>query len=85
MSDVVIGRLKRKLAQRDQRIAGLNRRVAGLERALAARVLDSQLLPREITRAVQEALCNVRMIPVFGGRVQRIEVHESKETPNANQ
>ena len=69
-------RLRRKLKQRDQRIAGLNRRIEQLEQALASRVLDAKQMPREITKAVQDALCNVRMIPVFGGRVSRIDVRE---------
>jgi hypothetical protein len=64
-----VGRLQRKLEKRDQRIAGLERRVVLLERAVAAR--DS--LPRDLTRVVQEALCNVRMIPVIGvGKNARI-------------
>lgn len=71
--DIRVTRLLRKLEKRDERIAGLMRRVALLESALATKDLESKRLPREITRAVQEALCNVRMIPVFGvGREAKI-------------
>jgi hypothetical protein len=30
--------------------------------------VEIKRLPRDVTRAVQEALCNVRMIPVLGIR-----------------
>lgn len=76
-----LDRLRRKLAQRDQKIAGQDRRIAALEAALAARVLDAKQLPRDITKAVQDALCNVRMIPVFGRRLDRIEVREVPANP----
>lgn len=68
-----IPRLQRKLLKRDQRIDGLQRRIAQLEHALAAQTLAATNLPRDITKAVQAALCNVRMIPVLGlGRSDRI-------------
>jgi hypothetical protein len=66
-------RLLRKLEKRDLRIAGLQRRVAALESALATKDVEAKRLPREVARAVQEALCNVRMIPVIGaGKNARI-------------
>lgn len=75
---VTIGRLRRKLAQRDQRIDGLKRRIAGLEHELAVAEIAVRRVPIEVTRAVQEALCNVRMIPVLGvggsDRIIKIEV-----------
>ena len=66
MSEARIGRLQRKLAQRDRRIAGLQRYIADLEHQLSMKDLEVKRLPRDVTRAVQEALCNVRMIPVHG-------------------
>lgn len=61
-----IGRLRRKLAQRDQRIAGLMRRVEMLESALSTKDMEMKRLPNDVTRAVQRALCNVRLIPMIG-------------------
>lgn len=61
-----VSRLRRKLEKRDEKIAGLKRRIADLEHALAVKDVEVKRLPRDVTRAVQEALCNVRMIPVFG-------------------
>jgi hypothetical protein len=66
MSDTRIGRLQRKLDQRNRRIAGMQRYIADLEHQLATKDLQVRRLPVEVTRAVQEALCNVRMIPVLG-------------------
>ena len=70
--DVKIGRLRAKLAQRDKRIVGLVSRVAALESALATQVLLSERLPKDVEKAVQRALCNVRMIPVIGMSGDRI-------------
>ena len=68
-----VRRLRAKLAKRDARIAGLERRIAALEHALAVKDVEVKRLPRDVTRAVQEALCNVRMIPVLGiGKGARI-------------
>lgn len=64
--DCVVMRLKRKIVKRDKKIAGLERRVSELERALGARTIDLQSLSRNVESAVTNALCNVRMIPVFG-------------------
>lgn len=61
-------RLQRKLEKRDAKIAGLNRKVVDLERSLGLQAYLIERLPIDITRAVQDALCNVRMIPVFGLR-----------------
>lgn len=66
-----IDRLQRKVDQKNRRIAGMERRIARLEHSLSIRsdgaiVVDSFSLRKDITKAVQEALCNVRMIPVFG-------------------
>lgn len=65
-STKTIARLRNKLTKRDNKIAGLRRHVAQLEHALVVKDLEVKRLPRDITRAVQEALCNVRMIPVHG-------------------
>lgn len=68
-----IARLKNKLAKRDARIAGMQRHIAELEHRLAVKDMEIKRLPRDVTRAVQEALCNVRMIPVLGvGGMTRI-------------
>lgn len=76
--EVQVARLRRKLEQRDRRIAGLTRRIADLESALVTKDVEIQRLPRDVTRAVQEALCNVRMIPVLGlGRSTRITVSQT--------
>lgn len=76
-----IQRLRRKLEQRDRRIAGLARRLARLEGALAIRsgdtvVVNATDLRRDLARAVTDALCNVRMIPVhnIGGHHRIAEV-----------
>ncbi len=68
-----VRRLRRKLEKRDEKIAGLKRCIADLEHALAVKDVEVKRLPRDVTRAVQEALCNVRMIPVLGiGKDARI-------------
>jgi hypothetical protein len=76
MSEVRMGRLQRKLAQRDRRIAGLQRYIAELEHALSMKDIEMKRLPRDVTRAVQQALCNVRMVPVhgLGGNTRIVEV-----------
>ncbi len=88
MTDAVkLNRLRRKLEQRDRRIAGLERRIDLLERTIvglstAHDMIDSTRLKRDITRAVQEALCNVRMIPMhIGSRIREVDVSVvAKET-----
>jgi hypothetical protein len=78
--DREVGRLLRRLEKRDRRISGLMRRVAMLESALATKDMESKRLPRDVARAVQEALCNVRMIPVLGvGKSARIVEVRSSE------
>lgn len=68
-----VRRLLRKIEQRDRRIDGLTRRVAMLESALATKDLDSKRLPLDVVRAVQQALSNVRLIPIIGaGKNSRI-------------
>lgn len=85
--DPRVGRLLRKIEKRDQRIAGLERRVATLEHSLALRssdavVVDSATLRRDLKKAVQDALCNVRLIPVLGvGKGERIVEVRSTEGP----
>lgn len=65
--------LRRKLAKRERRIAGMERRIHQLERALAMHVMRIDRLPKTVATAVQEALCNVRLIPVSGvGRTDKI-------------
>lgn len=59
-------RLVRRLDRRDKRIAGLERKIQQLENALAWRTMDLESLSQNVRREVQDALCNVRMIPVHG-------------------
>lgn len=66
MTEVQRLRLKRKLAQRDRRIKALEERISELQSALVTKDIEIKRLPRDVTRAVQEALCNVRMIPILG-------------------
>ena len=56
-------KIMKKLNSRDRKIAGLQRKVRLLESELAMRTID---LPKNIRRSVEEALCNVRMVPVLG-------------------
>ena len=71
--DCRVMRLRRKLERRDLKIAGLKKRVADLEMMLATREIAARRLPIEVARAVQDALCNIRMIPVHGvGKGDRI-------------
>ena len=59
-------RLREKLAARDRQIAAMKKHIAALESELAHRQLQKDQLPIDVQRAVQRALCNVRMIPVLG-------------------
>jgi hypothetical protein len=72
-----VRRLQSKLDKRDKKIAGLKRRIQELEHALAVKDVEVKRLPRDVTRAVQEALCNVRMIPVLGKSARILEVKSS--------
>lgn len=74
-------RLVRRLERRDKRIAGLERKIRKLEEALSWRTLDLESLSRNVRREVQDALCNVRMIPVHGlsGMNQIVEVKTTPE------
>lgn len=64
--NIKISRLRRKLDRKEQKIQGLVRRVQELEHQLAVKETSIRRLPVEIERAVQRALCNVRMIPILG-------------------
>ena len=81
--DIIVNRLKRRIARRDEKIAGLESKIKKLEEALAWRTLDLETLSRNLQHEVQQALCNVRMIPVFGGRRDRViaEVKTTSCTP----
>lgn len=78
-------RMRRKLEKRDRRIAGLERQLRIANESLSLRtegivLVDTYTLRRDIARAVQEALCNVRMIPVLGiGGSDRIVGIEAKK------
>ena len=73
-------RLVRRLEQRDRKIAGLGRKIERLEEALTWRTIDLESLSRNVRREVQDALCNVRMIPVFGGSRDKV-ITEVRNTP----
>ena len=84
--EIGIQRLRRKLEQKNQRISGLERRIAKLEHALAIRsgdtvVVDTAKLRHDLEKAVVDAFCNVRMIPVLGigGSKRIVEVKVSDE------
>lgn len=85
--EIRVDRLRRKLARRDARIAGLERHIAELEHRLAVQHTEARLLPIEVTRAVQRALCNVRMIPVLGigGSDRIVEVRPAEDTTIAKE
>jgi len=84
MSDKTIARLQRKVAQRDRRIAGLERELAATRTALALQSMKLERLPIDVERAVQRALCNVRMIPVLGlsSSDRIVEVRAEKSIPS---
>lgn len=65
---IVRNRLLRRIERRDKRIVGLERRIQQLESALVTRTLDLGNLSRNIQREVQQALCNVRFIPIRAGQ-----------------
>lgn len=79
-SEVLRQRQARRLEQRDKRIAGLERKVKRLEEAMSWRTLDLESLSSNLKRTVQDALCNVRMIPVFGAGKDRV-IAEVRHTP----
>lgn len=74
---IQILRLQAKIRKRDRRIEGCERKIRDLEHQLAACKLE---LPKMLHRTVQEALANVRMIPVYGvGADKRIRVIEESK------
>lgn len=73
-------RLARRIEKRDLKIAGLERKIKRLEEALTWRTIDLECLSRNVRREVQDALCNVRMIPVFGGARDKV-ITEVRNTP----
>jgi hypothetical protein len=77
---VAMRRLVRRVERRDRRIAGLERKIQRLEEALTWRTIDLESLSRNVRREVQDALCNVRMIPVFGGTRDQV-ITEVRNTP----
>ena len=68
--EVLRGRLERRIARKDARIAALEKRLIELERSIARSVT----LEFRVEDAVQRALCNVRMIPVLGTKTTKIEI-----------
>jgi uncharacterized protein (DUF3084 family) len=64
--DKKIQRLNNRILKRDKKIKGLERKCQMLEERLAWRTIDLESLSRNVGDVVQRAICNVRMIPVFG-------------------
>lgn len=88
MNELVLQRLRKKLAKRDRRIEGMRRYIQRLERMLGPAMTDnldmlSPNVQRQLIAAVQRAMANVRLIPVIGlrsdDRVVRVEVENVKE------
>jgi multidrug resistance efflux pump len=63
-NEIRLERANRRIQRRDRKIAGLQREIKRLENALAWRSMDLESLSRNVRREVQDALCNVRMIPI---------------------
>lgn len=84
VTDVAVKRLVRRLEQRNRKIAGPERKIRRLEEALSWRTIDLESLSRNVRREVQDALCNVRMIPVFGGTRDKV-IAEVKTSPANDQ
>lgn len=78
--DIIHQRLLKRIEKRDKRIEGLERKIEKLENALAWRTLDLATLTHNIKDAVQDALCNVRMIPV-GGLTRNNRILEVRDIP----
>lgn len=73
-------RLLRRIARRDKRIAGLERKVQMLKDQYVGNRIDVDQLSRNFRREIQDVLCNVRMVPVFGrGSQARIIVEDVSE------
>jgi hypothetical protein len=84
-ADRTVTRLKAKLARRDRKIAGLQRKLEMTQRTLAMQSMLVQRLPIDVERAVQRALCNVRMIPVLGiagsDRIVEVRAADKSQSP----
>lgn len=65
-SEKIIGRLRRKLEDRNNKIAGLRNRIRELENQLAYRPLGDERFLEDLRRSIQYSLTNMRMIPVLG-------------------
>ena len=59
---IAADRLKRKLEEKNHRIAGLEKRIRELE----SQVARATHFEKDLYRIVQSALCNVRMLPAYG-------------------
>ena len=77
----IVRRLRKRIEKRDRRIQGMERKIADLEHVIATQELAARRLPIDVERAVQRALCNVRMIPVFGRPETILEVR-NVDAPN---
>ena len=78
--DIKEARLRRKIEKKNKIIKGLERKIQILEKELVSRTLDLGSLSRNIRNEVQNALCNVRMIPVGVGVKNKLIVEvQTKE------
>jgi len=62
----LIGRMQKKIDSRNRKIEGMARKIDTLEATLAWRNIDLESISRNLKQEVENALCNVRMIPVGG-------------------
>lgn len=77
-------RYQRKLAKRDRTIKALRERVAELESTLASLMMEKKFGETAILqRAIQEALANMRFLPVIGLKHYNSVVDIKVEMPNA--
>lgn len=76
--DITILRLKRRIEKKNKTILGQQRKIQELESALATRTLDLGNLSRNIRKEVQDALCNVRLIPINSSlKTVNIKINEN--------
>jgi hypothetical protein len=75
-------RMQKKIDKRDRKIAALEKEIRELKSALCVHSLMIKKIPVDVTKAVQSALCNVRMIPIIGvgGSDRIIDIQVNRKT-----
>lgn len=66
IEEIKLCRMQKKLNKRDRKIAALEKEIRELKSALCVHSFMIKRIPVDVTKAVQSALCNVRMIPIIG-------------------